>query len=65
MNHSVIDTKTLGQANNRYGPTAARSVSTEPIRLKTRTVDCHAHVLVAGGGGVYRGAWRHGGAARS
>jgi aminocarboxymuconate-semialdehyde decarboxylase len=46
MNHSVIDTKALEQANNRYGPTAARSVSTEPIRLKTRTVDCHAHVLV-------------------
>ena len=46
MNHSVIDTKALGQANNRYGPTAARSVSTEPIRLKTTTVDCHAHVMV-------------------
>jgi aminocarboxymuconate-semialdehyde decarboxylase len=46
MNHSVIDTKTLGQANNRYGPTAARNVSTEPIRMKTTTVDCHAHVLV-------------------
>ena len=47
MNHSVIDTKELGQADNRYGPTAARRVSTEPIRLKTTTVDCHAHVLVA------------------
>jgi aminocarboxymuconate-semialdehyde decarboxylase len=46
MNHSVIDTRTLGQANNRYGPTAARKVSTEPIRLTTTTVDCHAHVLV-------------------
>ena len=46
MNHSVIDTRTLGEARNRYGPTAARDVSTEPIRLKTTTVDCHAHVLV-------------------
>lgn len=46
MNHSVIDTKSLGQANNRYGPTAARNVSAEPIRLKTTTVDSHAHVLV-------------------
>ena len=46
MDHSVIDTKDLGQANNRYGPTAARQVSIEPIRLKTVTVDCHAHVLV-------------------
>jgi aminocarboxymuconate-semialdehyde decarboxylase len=42
----VINTKSLGQANNRYGPTAARKVSTEPVRLKTTTVDCHAHVLV-------------------
>lgn len=46
MNHSVIDTKSLGQARNRYGPTAARKVSTTPIRLRTVTVDCHAHVLV-------------------
>ncbi len=46
MNPRVMDTKALGAANNRYGPTAARSVSTEPIRLKTITVDCHAHVLV-------------------
>lgn len=46
MNHSVIDTKALGEARNRYGPTAARNVRTEPIRLKTTTVDSHAHVLV-------------------
>lgn len=46
MNYSVFDTKSLGQAINRYGPTAARQVSTDPIRLKTTTVDCHAHVLV-------------------
>jgi len=46
MSHSVFDTKELGQAINRYGPTAARSVSTEFIRLGTTTVDCHAHALV-------------------
>jgi aminocarboxymuconate-semialdehyde decarboxylase len=46
MTHSVIDTKVLGEARNRYGPTAARSVTTDTIRLKTTTVDCHAHVLV-------------------
>jgi aminocarboxymuconate-semialdehyde decarboxylase len=46
MAHSVIDTPTLGEADNRYGPTAARLVSTEPIRLRTMTVDCHAHVFV-------------------
>jgi hypothetical protein len=27
MAHSVIDTPTLGEADNRYGPTAARLVS--------------------------------------
>ena len=46
MAHSVIDTPTLGEADNRYGPTAARLVSTEPIRLGTVTVDCHAHIFV-------------------
>ncbi|MGH6923198.1 MAG: amidohydrolase family protein [Propylenella sp.] len=46
MNHSVIDTKSLGEARNRYGPTVARDVRTDPIRLKTTTVDSHAHVLV-------------------
>lgn len=46
MSHSVIDTAELGRAINRYGPTAARKVSTSPIRLKTKTVDTHAHVLI-------------------
>src|SRR5690606_32282357 len=46
MSHSVIDTAERGAAVNRYGPTAARKVSTKPIRLKTTTVDTHAHVLI-------------------
>ena len=46
MSHSVIDTPTLGAAANRYGPTAARKVSTKPIRLATTTVDTHAHILI-------------------
>jgi aminocarboxymuconate-semialdehyde decarboxylase len=47
MSHSVIDTADLGGAVNRYGPTAAREVSTKPIRLPTTTVDTHAHVFIA------------------
>ena len=47
MSHSVIDTIDRGSAVNRYGPTAARKVSTNPIRLKTTTVDTHAHVFIA------------------
>ena len=47
MSHSVIDTAELGGAVNRYGPTAARQVSTAPIRLPTTTVDTHAHILIA------------------
>jgi aminocarboxymuconate-semialdehyde decarboxylase len=47
MSHSVIDTAELGGAANRYGPTAAREVSTAPIRLPTTTVDTHAHILIA------------------
>lgn len=46
MTHSVFDTKELGSALNRHGPTAARDVDTDRIRLDTTTVDCHAHVLV-------------------
>ena len=46
MSHSVIDTAKLGDAANRYGPTAARQVSTKPIRLTTTTVDTHAHILI-------------------
>jgi aminocarboxymuconate-semialdehyde decarboxylase len=46
MSHSVIDTAELGDAANRYGPTAARNVSTKPIRLPTTTVDTHSHILI-------------------
>lgn len=46
MNQSVIDSASLGSSANRYGPTAARPVGTERIRLNTVTVDCHAHVSV-------------------
>jgi len=46
MTHSVIDTPELGSAANRYGPTAARNVSTKPIRLPTTTVDTHSHILI-------------------
>lgn len=44
--HSEIDAASFGPSNNRYGPTAARTVSTDRIRLQTTTVDTHAHVLV-------------------
>ena len=46
MDHSTIDTQTLGGNVNRYGPTAARAPSPEPARLKTKTVDIHAHIGV-------------------
>jgi aminocarboxymuconate-semialdehyde decarboxylase len=46
MSHSVIDTAKLGDAVNRYGPTAARKVSAKPIRLSTTTVDTHSHILI-------------------
>jgi aminocarboxymuconate-semialdehyde decarboxylase len=46
MSHSVIDTKDRGSQLNRYGPTSGRVVSTDPIRLKTRTIDTHAHILI-------------------
>jgi aminocarboxymuconate-semialdehyde decarboxylase len=46
--HSPIDTKEIGPKDvNRYGPTAARKVSTDRIRPKTRTVDAHAHIMIA------------------
>ena len=47
MSHSIIDTAKLGDAANRYGPTAARQVSTKPIRLTSTTVDTHAHILIS------------------
>ncbi len=46
MNHSTIDTQALGGNVNRYGPTAARAPSAAPARLKTTTVDIHAHIGV-------------------
>lgn len=46
MSHSTIDTAELGDALNRYGPTAARSHPGAPARLGTTTVDIHAHVHI-------------------
>lgn len=46
MSHSVIDTPALSGAINRYGPTAARKSSASTARLKSKTVDIHAHVLI-------------------
>ncbi|MGI9501305.1 MAG: amidohydrolase family protein, partial [Geminicoccaceae bacterium] len=46
MSHSTIDTTDLGDALNRYGPTAARSHPKTPARLNSTTVDTHAHVHI-------------------
>ncbi|QJP16586.1 amidohydrolase [Starkeya sp. ORNL1] len=46
MDHSIIDTETLGGNVNRYGPTSARPPALSPARLNTTTVDIHAHVGV-------------------
>ncbi|MCS0504274.1 amidohydrolase family protein [Ancylobacter mangrovi] len=46
MDHSIIDTATLGGNVNRYGPTSARKPSADPARLDTVTVDIHAHIGV-------------------
>lgn len=46
MSHSVIDTPSLGDAINRYGPSAGRSTPDTPARLKSKTVDIHAHVVI-------------------
>ncbi len=46
MTHSTIDTPSLGDALNRYGPTSARALSEERHRLDCRTVDVHAHVHI-------------------
>ena len=46
MSHSTIDTAKLGDAVNRYGPTAARSHPDAPVRLDSTTVDIHAHVHI-------------------
>lgn len=47
MSHSTIDTPALGDALNRYGPTSARKHPDRPARLKSTTVDIHAHVHIA------------------
>jgi aminocarboxymuconate-semialdehyde decarboxylase len=46
MTHSTIDTRKIGDAVNRYGPTSARPTPAKPGRLSTLTVDSHAHVLI-------------------
>jgi aminocarboxymuconate-semialdehyde decarboxylase len=47
MPHSPIDTRKIGAADlNRYGPTSARNVNTDRIRLDTRTIDAHAHLMI-------------------
>ena len=46
MPHSTIDTADRGDYVNRYGPTAGRARPTGTQRLKTPTVDIHAHVAV-------------------
>ncbi|MDE0532491.1 MAG: amidohydrolase family protein [Albidovulum sp.] len=47
MIHSTIDTPELGDALNRYGPTAARSHQAMPGKVSSTTVDAHAHVHIA------------------
>jgi len=46
MSHSVIDTPAMGDAVNRYGPTSARDTPSSAVRLQSKTVDIHAHVLI-------------------
>lgn len=46
MEHSTIDTPELGANVNRYGATTARKAPGEVLRLKTKTIDVHAHVAV-------------------
>lgn len=46
MSHSTIDTPDLGNALNRYGPTAARKHPDTPARLSSITVDIHAHAHI-------------------
>ncbi|SLN76815.1 amidohydrolase family protein [Roseisalinus antarcticus] len=49
MTHATIDTPDLGDAINRYGPTAARPAPSETRRLDSKTVDIHAHVMIPAG----------------
>lgn len=46
MEHSTIDTPELGSSLNRYGATTARKAPGKVLRLKTKTIDIHAHVAV-------------------
>jgi aminocarboxymuconate-semialdehyde decarboxylase len=46
MSHSVIDAPELGDAINRYGPSAGRNKPASAARLDTITVDIHAHVVI-------------------
>lgn len=50
MSYSTIDTPELGDAPNRYGPTAARPRPNGLQRLSSKTVDSHAHVAVPAAG---------------
>lgn len=49
MTHATIDTPELGDAINRYGPTSGRPAPTETLRLDSKTVDIHAHVMIPAG----------------
>ena len=49
MSHADIDTKTLGDAINRYGPTSGRPFPEMPGKLDSKTVDIHAHVMIPAG----------------
>lgn len=49
MTHATIDTPVLGDAINRYGPTAGRPAPKETLRLDSKTVDIHAHVMIPAG----------------
>lgn len=44
--HSDISTRDRGDKVNRYGPTTGRPFPDQTKRLKTKTVDIHAHVAV-------------------
>jgi len=46
MTHATIDTATLGDAINRYGPSSGRAAPTGTNRLDSKTVDIHAHVMI-------------------
>ena len=52
MTHATIDTPELGDAINRYGPTAGRAATKGPVgsaKLDSKTVDIHAHVMIPEG----------------